>query len=103
MQLQKHFPEVAFNGALRKSLYTILNVRLPLDASKSGMLLFNLDMKGIAVSRGSACQSGSARPSHVLAEFLDQEEVAKPSIRISFSHLSTQKEIDVLIEALLAL
>ena len=103
VQLQKHFPEVAFNGALRKSLYTILNVRLPLDASKSGMLLFNLDMKGIAVSRGSACQSGSARPSHVLAEFLNQEEVAKPSIRISFSHLSTQKEIDVLIEALLAL
>ena len=94
---------MAFNGATQKTLYTILNVRLPLDASKSGMLLFNLDMKGIAVSRGSACQSGSARPSHVLAAFLDEKEVLQPSIRISFSHLNTKKEIDVLIEALLAL
>lgn len=102
-KLQNHFPEVAFNGAITKSLYTILNVRLPLDASQSGMLLFNLDMKGIAVSRGSACQSGSARPSHVLAAFLDEKEVLKPSIRISFSHYNTKKEIDVLIEALMAL
>jgi cysteine desulfurase len=99
-QLQKHIPGIAFNGNSDASFYTILNVRLPFDASKSAMLLFTLDMKGIAVSRGSACQSGSPRPSHVLAEFLNQEEVAKPSIRISFSHLSTKKEIDVLIEAL---
>jgi cysteine desulfurase len=99
-QLQKNIPGIAFNGNSDASFYTILNVRLPFDASKSAMLLFTLDMKGIAVSRGSACQSGSPRPSHVLAEFLNQEEVAKPSIRISFSHLSTKKEIDVLIEAL---
>lgn len=99
-QLQQHLPKVAFNGPTDKTFYTILNVRLPFDASKSAMLLFTLDMKGIAVSRGSACQSGSARPSHVLAEFLNLEEVAKPSIRISFSHLSTKKEIDTLIEAL---
>ena len=102
-QLQHHFPDVKFNGTDDKTFYTILNARLPLDASKSSMLLFNLDMKGIAVSRGSACQSGSARPSHVLAEFLSADEIAKPSVRISFSHLSTSKEIDLLIEALLAL
>ncbi|WP_432671347.1 cysteine desulfurase family protein [Flavobacterium sp. SM2513] len=102
-QLQNKFPDVAFNGSVNKALYTILNVRLPLDASKSSMLLFNLDMKGIAVSRGSACQSGSARPSHVLAAFLTQEEVLKPSVRVSFSHFNTKKEIDILIEALLAL
>lgn len=102
-QLQEYFPDVTFNGNIDKTFYTILNVRLPFDASKSAMLLFTLDMKGIAVSRGSACQSGSARPSHVLAEFLNHEEVAKPSIRISFSHLSTKKEIDILIEALKAL
>ena len=102
-QLQNKFPDVAFNGNAEKTFYTILNVRLPLDASKSSMLLFNLDMKGIAVSRGSACQSGSARPSHVLAAFLAQEEVLKPSVRVSFSHFNTKKEIDLLIEALLAL
>ena len=101
-QFQHHFPDVAFNGTTENTLYTILNIRLPIDDSKSGMLLFSLDMKGIAVSRGSACQSGSARPSHVLAEFLNQEEVLQPSIRVSFSHLSTKKEIDTLITALLA-
>lgn len=102
-QFQKHFSEVKFNGNSGKTFYTILNVRLPIEASKSGMLLFSLDMKGIAVSRGSACQSGSAKPSHVLAEFLEGEEMMKPSIRISFSHLNTKKEIDSLVKALLAI
>lgn len=101
-QFQNHFPNVTFNGTTGNTFYTILSIRLPMADSKSGMLLFSLDMKGIAVSRGSACQSGSARPSHVLAEFLNKEEVVKPSIRVSFSHLSTKKEIDTLIEALLA-
>lgn len=102
-KLQNHFPEVQFNGNENQTFYTILNVRLPLDASKSAMILFNLDMKGIAVSRGSACQSGSPRPSHVLEAFLDENDRAKPSLRISFSHFNTQKEIDVLMEALLTL
>ena len=99
-QFQKYLPNVSFNGNVDSTLYTILNVRLPLDPSKSAMLLFSLDMKGIAVSRGSACQSGSAKGSHVLAEFLNNQEMAKPSIRVSFSHLTTKKEIDTLVEAL---
>ena len=99
-QLQKHIPNITFNGNPTATFYTILNVQLPFDASKSAMLLFTLDMKGIAVSRGSACQSGSPKPSHVLAAFLNQDEVAKPSIRISFSHYTSKNEIDVLVEAL---
>jgi cysteine desulfurase len=62
--------------------------------------LFNLDMKGIAVSRGSACQSGSIRPSHVLAEILSIEALKKPNLRISFSHNNTKEDIDFLIQAL---
>jgi cysteine desulfurase len=46
------------------------------------MILFHLDMKGL--SHGSACQSGSIRPSHVLAEMLSEADL-KPSLRISFS------------------
>ena len=72
----------------------------PFSEEKTAMILFNLDMKGIAVSRGSACQSGSVKPSHVLSEIVPEEDLKKPSLRISFSHLSTQEEVDLLIEAL---
>ena len=80
--------------------YSVRYVVLPFDKSKTAMLLFSLDMKGIAVSRGSACQSGSTKPSHVLAAFLSLEEQQKPNIRISMSHFNTKEEIDYLINVL---
>jgi cysteine desulfurase len=64
------------------------------------MLLFELDMKGIAVSRGSACQSGSTKPSHVLVEFLSETELKKPNIRLSFNHQNTKEEIDYFVSCL---
>jgi len=92
------FPNLKVNG--NNTLYNILNVMLPIDVSKSAMLLFTLDMKGIAVSKGSACQSGSIKPSHVLAEFLPLEEQKFPNLRISFSQFNTKEEIDYLLEVL---
>lgn len=97
-QLQKAFPEVRQNG--NATFYNILNVLLPFSPEKTAMILFNLDMKGIAVSRGSACQSGSIKPSHVLAEMLSEEDLKKPSLRISFSHYNTTAEIDIFIKVL---
>ncbi|WP_264521804.1 cysteine desulfurase family protein [Flavobacterium sp. N1994] len=97
-QLRNAFPEIKVNGS--NTFYNILNVILPFSSEKTAMILFNLDMKGIAVSRGSACQSGSIKPSHVLAEMLTVEELAKPSLRISFSHYNTKKEIDYFVETL---
>jgi cysteine desulfurase len=99
-QLQHHFPGIKTNGHFETTFYTILNVVLPFDKSKTPMVLFHLDMKGIAVSRGSACQSGSIQPSHVLAEMLPEEDIVKPSIRISFSHYNTKEDIDALIDGL---
>ncbi len=99
-QLHLHFPEVKFNGNPTETFYNILNVILPFSEDKTAMILFNLDMKGIAVSRGSACQSGSIKPSHVLAEILNVEDLKKPSLRISFSHYNTKEDIDYLIENL---
>ena len=99
-QLAIAFPDVAVNGNVTETFYTILNVRLPFTPDKTAMILFHLDMKGIAVSRGSACQSGSTRPSHVLAEILSDDELKIPSLRISFSHYNTMEDIDVLVEAL---
>lgn len=98
-QLEIEFPTFEINGTI-DGFYTVLNVLLPFSADKTAMILFHLDMKGIAVSRGSACQSGSIRPSHVLAEMLSNEDLKKPSLRISFSHFNTIEDIDVLIEAL---
>ncbi len=93
------FPEVKFNGN-EVGFYNILNVLLPLTPEKAAMMLFQLDMKGIAVSRGSACQSGSQKPSHVLAQFLKEEDLKKPSLRVSFSHENTKEDIDQLIAVL---
>jgi cysteine desulfurase len=81
----------------------VLNVQLPFSEDQSAMILFTLDMKGIAVSRGSACQSGTVKPSHVLAEMLPEDDLKKPSIRISFSHWNTYADVDSLIEALKSL
>lgn len=97
-QLQSHFPAIKVNG--ENGFYNIVNVLLPFSEAKTAMILFNLDIKGIAVSRGSACQSGSVKPSHVLAEILPEEDLKKPSLRISFCHDNTKEDIDALMDGL---
>ncbi|WP_374550096.1 cysteine desulfurase family protein [Flavobacterium sp.] len=97
-KLLENFPEVKING--ENTFYNILNILLPFDDDKTSMILFHLDMKGVAVSRGSACQSGSVKPSHVLAEMLSEDVLKKPSIRVSFSHYNTKEEVDLFIEIL---
>ncbi|MDR6967272.1 cysteine desulfurase [Flavobacterium arsenatis] len=99
-QLNSSFEGIKINGNQDETFYNILNVCLPFSEAKTSMILFNLDMKGIAVSRGSACQSGSLKPSHVLAEILNEDDIKKPSLRISFSHFNTTEDIDALIEVL---
>nr|WP_298999444.1 cysteine desulfurase family protein [uncultured Allomuricauda sp.] len=102
-KIKQELPEVEFNGLsgdLEKSTYTLTNVRLPFDKQKALMLLFHLDMKGIACSKGSACQSGSNLGSHVLQEILNAEELEKPSIRFSFSKYNTKEELDYTIGVL---
>ncbi len=98
-KLEETFNGVQFNGN-GSTFYNVLNIRLPFSPEKAAMMLFQLDMKGIAVSRGSACQSGSQKPSHVLAEFLDDVEIKKPSLRLSFGHENSKEEIDYLIDVL---
>lgn len=98
-QLEIEFPEFSINGS-PDGFYNMLNVLLPFSEDKTAMILFHLDMKGIAVSRGSACQSGSIKASHVLAEMLSQEDLKKPSLRISFSHYNNKEDVDLLIAAL---
>lgn len=92
---------VKFNGRSAEddtSLYTVLSVLLPF---KDPMIGLKLDMKGIAISQGSACSSGAAKPSMVMMMILDEDEMQDSTpLRVSFSHLTTKAEIDTLIEAL---
>ena len=102
-QLKEKIEGVRFNGRSsdpEKSAFHILSVRFPKNVP---MLLFNLDLKGIAASGGSACQSGSNKGSHVLSEILDETEAAKTSVRFSFSRQNTREEIDQVIAALVEL
>ena len=102
-EVTKHIAGIKFNGNsadLEKSTYTLVNVCLPVEANKSAMLLFQLDLKGIACSKGSACQSGSNAGSHVLAEILNEDDLEKPSIRFSFSIYNTKEEVDYFVDVL---
>src|ERR1035437_2322954 len=65
-QLKEAIPRVKFNGDVENGLYTVLSVSFP-PSDISEMLLFNLDIEGIAASGGSACSSGSDIGSHVLS------------------------------------
>ena len=87
-------------GDLENSTYTLVNVGLPIDAAQSAMLLFQLDLKGVACSQGSACQSGSSGGSHVL-QALDKVGVPMmPSLRFSFSMFNTPEDIDFALASL---
>lgn len=102
-RLTKDIPGVQFNGHsgdMFKSTYTLVNVCLPFSEEKAMMLLFHLDIKGIACSRGSACQSGSNQGSHVLSEILAPGDLTRPSIRFSFSKYNTREELEYVVDTL---
>jgi len=100
--LKDLFPDVTFHGETdpSKSLYTVLNVCLP-KTDKSGMLLFTLDLKGVACSGGSACTSGATKGSHVLEGI--NADMSRPNVRFSFSRYTTKAEIDFALEQLAAI
>ena len=97
-KLQEEVPGVSFNGDYNGSyLYTVLNVSFP-PSDKSALLLFNLDINGIAASSGSACSSGSDVGSHVLQAI--KADPNRVSIRFSFSKFNTKEEVDYVVEKL---
>jgi len=105
-QLKSKIDGVKFNGCCsdsEHSTYTLVNVCLPVSEANAPMFLFQLDLKGIACSKGSACQSGSDKGSHVLTQILSEEDLKKPSIRFSFSIYNTKEEIDRVVETLCSL
>jgi cysteine desulfurase len=100
--LTKNIPGIEFNGetSYEKSLYTVLNCCFP-NHPDAEMVLFNLDIMGIAASGGSACSSGSNQGSHVLRCL--GVDMARPSVRFSFSKYNTIEEIDFAVGKLVQL
>ncbi len=95
--------EIAFqvNGDPQNKLAHILNLRFP--GVPSDRLLMHLDLKGFAVSTGSACTAGNVEPSHVLEAMYGQAAAAiRESIRISFGYGNTQTDVAAFTEVLLA-
>lgn len=77
-------------GALRAP--NILNISVPGTDNES--MLMALDLRGIACSGGSACQSGSVMPSHVLAAMGVEPALAAAAIRMSFGRINTEADVD---------
>lgn len=63
-------------------------------------MLLQLDNKGIAVSTGSACSSGSLEPSHVLLSIGLAPEIAHGSLRVTVGRYTTEEDVDYLLEVL---
>lgn len=102
--LQKTFLErlaeskVSFtvNGDETAKLPHIVNLSFPIPKKQKlagDVLLLALDAAGIAVSSGSACTSGTEKPSHVLLALGKTEHEARASVRVSFSKFNTTEEI----------
>ncbi len=88
---------VRINGDAKRRLPNISNVSF--DGVDGESLLIALDLKGVAVSTGSACASGSLEPSHVLTALGLRREQVRGSLRVSLSAYTTRDEIDCALAA----
>lgn len=97
-RLKESIPGVSFNGAAddAKAMPTVLNVTFP-DSVAEGMLLFQLDLEGVSVSGGSACQSGAQTGSHVLHGIRKPASEIGRTVRFSFGLSNTIEEIDIVV------
>ena len=91
-RILKEIQGVKLNGSKIKRVPNNTNLTVK-DVEGEGMLL-ELDMKGIAVSTGSACSAGDLRPSHVLTAIGISEEESHGSLRVTLGKFTTKQEID---------
>lgn len=89
------------NGDLNNKLPHVLNLRF--TGIVNDLLLMKLDLKGIAVSTGSACTAGTIDPSHVLEAMYGEGAIeVKESLRVSFGYGNTIEQVDYFAEQLVA-
>jgi cysteine desulfurase len=87
-QLLSRIPDAVVHGRGAPRAPHVLNISVPGTDSES--LLMALDLAGVAASSGSACQTGSITPSHVLSAIGVPHELSTAAIRMSLGALSTE-------------
>ncbi len=96
--------KIIVNSAKEDGMYLPNIVSISFDPKTTKIdpdtLLIKLDMKGIMVSSGSACTSGSVQPSHVLKAIGYDDNSARNSLRISFGRFNTEADIESLVKGL---
>jgi cysteine desulfurase len=100
-RLLERIPDAVVHGRGAPRAPHVLNISVPGTDSES--LLMALDLQGVACSSGSACQSGSITPSHVLSAMGVRADVANAAIRMSLGQLSTPSDVDRVAELFPAL
>ncbi len=97
-RIKERVPDVFLNGEPGRRYCGIMNISFKGVEGES--IILSLDMKGVAVSSGSACTSGTLEPSHVLSAMHVPPELAQASIRFSFGWDNTLEDIDYVVEVL---
>lgn len=97
-EVEKNIPEAKLNGHRKKRLAG--NANISFKGIDGGDLLLKLDEKGICVSTGSACSSGSTEPSHVLTAIGLEPEYLRGSLRVTFGNENSKEDVDYLIKNL---
>lgn len=92
MKIEEEIPDVKFSGHPTKRVKSTVNFCF--KGAEGEALILNLDMKGIGVSSGSACTSGSTDPSHVLIAMGVPPEIGQSSVRFSFGRSNTMDHVD---------
>ena len=97
-EIEKEIPGAVLNGHRTKRLPG--NANISFKGINGGDLLLELDEKGICASTGSACNTGSTEPSHVLVAIGLRPEYLQGSLRITFGEENTKADVDYLVSIL---
>lgn len=96
--LTENIPNLTINGHRKHRVPGVINITFP-DVPGDDLLM-NLDLNGIAVSSGSACSSGTLKPSEVLKAMGISDRLNRRTIRISLGRYTSKSDVNVLAEAI---
>ncbi len=101
-RLSAEFEGIVFNGHVQDSLPHIVSISFDSHKTKidSEALIMGIDLRGVAVTSGSACASGSTEVSHVLRAMGRDEKTAKATIRFSMGKSTTEDDVNYAVDAL---